>query len=373
MKNTGNQPPTTRRIVLEVRGVVQGVGFRPFVFGLARRLGLGGSVRNEADVVRIELQGPHSAVDDFLRLLPSEAPAQSRIDSVEIIEQECHEQCASVFEIHASVDQSAPRPTIPADLATCGECLVEIRDSHQRRYRYAFTNCTHCGPRWSIIRGLPYDRPRTSMESFEMCAACRGEYENPADRRFHAQPVACPACGPKLRLLEPDGRPIAEKDAAMQVAVEMVLAGRIVAIKGLGGFQLVVDATNQAAVERLRARKHRPDKPLALMVSSIDAAKECCTISEEEQRLLESAAAPIVLLQRRDGEDKIAQGVAPGNPYLGLMLPYTPLHHLLMAAVDRPVVCTSGNFSEEPMATTTAEAMARLGTIADALLVHNRE
>ncbi|MEA1951650.1 MAG: carbamoyltransferase HypF, partial [Planctomycetota bacterium] len=293
-------------------------------------------------------------------------------DSIQIIEREWDEPCPADFEIRASVDQSAPRPTIPADLATCGECLAEIRDPHQRRYRYAFTNCTHCGPRWSIIRGLPYDRPLTSMQPFEMCAACRGEYENPADRRFHAQPVACPACGPKLRLLEPDGLPIAEKDAAMQAAAEMIRAGRIVAVKGLGGFQLVVDATNQAAVERLRARKHRPHKPLALLVASTDAARACCTVGEEEQRLLESAAAPIVLLRRRGRNDIIAEGVAPGNPYLGLMLPCTPLHHLLVDTVGRPVVCTSGNFSEEPMATTTAEAMSRLGTIADALLVHNR-
>ena len=372
MTNAENQAASERRIALAVRGVVQGVGFRPFVYGLARRLRLGGLVRNEADVVRIELQGPPSALDDFLCSLKKEAPFQATIDSVEVFEQECHEQADREFVISTSDSSAAPRPTIPADLATCDECLAEFSDPNQRRHGYAFTNCTHCGPRWSIIRGLPYDRARTSMQPFVMCPLCRGEYENPADRRFHAQPVACPVCGPKLRLLETDGRPIAEEDEALRVAAEMVLAGRIVAIKGLGGFQLVVDATSRAAVERLRARKRRPHKPLAMMVASTDAALACCTVSDEEQRLLESAAAPIVLLRRRDCDGRIAVGVAPDNPYLGVMLPCTPLHHLLARAVGRPLVCTSGNLSEEPMSTTTAEAMARLGAIADAFLVHNR-
>ena len=399
--NAINQASADRRLVIEVRGVVQGVGFRPFVFGLARRLNLGGSVRNEADVVRIEAQGPSAVLDVFLHSLRSEAPAQSKIDTVDVFEAECLEQAdgalagrtiaGRAFEILASAENSSPRPTIPADLATCPDCLAEIRDSGQRRRHYAFTNCTHCGPRWSIISGLPYDRPRTSMAPFAMCRGCRGEYDDPADRRFHAQPIACPACGPRPRLLDPGGQLIAESDGviaetdrAMQAAAEMVRGGRIVAIKGLGGFQLVVDATSPSAVARLRARKHRRDKPLAVMAATVDAAKLYCEVSDEERRLLESAAASIVLLRKknanngpRDSEaDKIAPGMAPGvapdNPFLGIMLPCTPLHHLLLELIGRPIVCTSGNFSEEPMATTTAEAVARLGTIADGLLVHDR-
>ena len=371
-----------RRLLIEVRGVVQGVGFRPFVFGLARRLAISGSVRNEADTVRIEAQGASDAVENFLHLLKSEAPSQSKIERIDIREVECRGQKVCGFEILASAGQSAPRPTIPPDLATCPDCLAEIHGREERRFGYAFTNCTNCGPRWSIISGLPYDRPRTSMESFTMCDDCRKEYGDPSDRRFHAQPIACPVCGPKLRFLSPDGQPIAETGQAMQMAVDMICGGQIVAVKGLGGFQLVADATSTGAVARLRAKKHRPDKPFALMATSVAEAEQFCEISEPQRQLLESAAAPIVLLRKRTadttdnpndgGPNKISAGVAPGNPFLGVMLPYTPLHHLLMESVGHAVVCTSGNFSEEPMATSTAEAVARLGAVADGLLVHNR-
>ncbi len=371
-----------RRLAITVRGIVQGVGFRPFVYQAARRGRLGGWVRNEADTVRIEVQGDGAALDAFLDALRHAHPPQARIDAVEVQEQ-VPEQMAgqpngALFRICGSADASAPRPTIPADLATCPECLAEIQDPHERRYRYPFTNCTNCGPRWSIIERLPYDRARTSMAGFAMCAECRAEYENPADRRFHAQPIACPRCGPMLQLLDRQGGEMAAGQAALGAAVETILAGRIVAVKGLGGFQLLVDATNAAAVARLRRRKRRPDRPFALMLPSVDDVRQCCQLVDEEARMLMSHQAPIVLLRRRrvtsgvSSSRTIDDGVAPGNPYLGVMLPYTPLHHLLMAAVARPIVCTSGNLSEEPMAITTEDALARLGAIADVLLTHNR-
>jgi hydrogenase maturation protein HypF len=279
------------------------------------------------------------------------------------------------FQILASTEAAAPRPTIPADLATCPECLAEIREPAQRRYNYPFTNCTNCGPRWSIIERLPYDRPRTSMAGFVMCEECRAEYENPADRRFHAQPIACPRCGPKLQLLDHTGREIATGDAALGSAVQAILAGQVVALKGLGGFQLLVDATNSEAVARLRQRKRRPDRPFAVMMPSLKDVRRHCEVSAEEAQLLVSHQSPIVLLRtirRVDAAAKLDEGVAPGNPYLGVMLPYTPLHHLLMAAVGRPIVCTSGNLSDEPMAITTEDAIERLGPIADLLLTHDR-
>lgn len=391
--------PGIRRLAVAVRGIVQGVGFRPFVYNTARALGLGGWVVNETDTVRIEVQGDSTGIENFLDALRRAHPPQARIDSVEVRELPCANEPAGLFEIRASAAGAAPRPAIPADLATCRECLEEIRTPGARRRGYPFTNCTNCGPRWSIIEQLPYDRPRTSMARFAMCPQCAAEYENPADRRFHAQPIACPKCGPALRLLNPAGRVLARTDQALAGAVDAILGGRIVALKGLGGFQLVCDATHAAAVARLRARKRRPDKPLAVMVGSLDEVRRYCDVSDEEARILDSHQAPILLLRKRSAQVKIASrpgaeeaaqvdrdseidppssfapivdDVAPGNPQLGVMLPYTPLHHLLMDAVDRPIVCTSGNLSEEPMATRTADALERLGAIADVLLVHNR-
>jgi hydrogenase maturation protein HypF len=400
---------SARRLAITVRGVVQGVGFRPFVYNAARDRGLAGWVRNEADMVRIEVQGNPTAVDAFVDAIRHAPPPQARIAAVEVTEIPLAEH--SAFEIRMSEGTSSPRPTIPADLATCEECLAEIRDPSERRHSYPFTNCTRCGPRWSIIERLPYDRPRTSMAGFPMCPECRAEYDDPTDRRFHAQPIACPKCGPVLQLLDADGREIAVGPSALDMTAQLLLASKIVALKGLGGFQLLVDATNAEAVARLRGRKRRPDRPFALMLPTLDDVRQCCHVSDDEARQLLSHQSPIVLLRRRaeDGSSvipasrrvnaaakqtcssntpsdsppanhqiskspnlQISPAVAPGNPYLGVMLPYTPLHHLLMSAVGRPLVCTSGNLSEEPMAIEIDDAQRRLGSIADVLLTHNR-
>jgi hydrogenase maturation protein HypF len=388
------------RLAITVRGVVQGVGFRPFVYNAARERGLAGWVRNEADRVRIEAQGDPAALDAFVDAIRHAAPPQARVEAVEVEEIPLGD--FKEFEIFASEGTSSPRPTIPADLATCDECLAEIRDPLQRRHDYPFTNCTRCGPRWSIIERLPYDRPRTSMAGFAMCPDCQAEYDNPADRRFHAQPIACPRCGPTLQLLDSAGRETATGQTAFDATVQLLLAGQIVALKGLGGFQLLVDATNAEAVARLRQRKRRPDRPFAVMFPTLDNVRRHCRVSEEEARELSSHQSPIVLLRRIQCETTSnfqstisnlrsqihnrkstipsplsslpspLTGVAPGNPYLGVMLPYTPLHHLLMTAVARPLVCTSGNLSEEPMAVATEDAGERLGPIADVLLTHNR-
>ena len=392
MKPVIATPLLPRRLAIAVRGVIQGVGFRPFVYRAARAAGLTGWVLNEAGTVRIEVQGDRAALDAFINTLRHGHPPQARIDALEIHEIQADGGESSVgpapFQIRESTGASSPRPTIPADLATCPECQAEIRDPSQRRYKYPFTNCTNCGPRWSIIEQLPYDRPRTSMAGFEMCPACRAEYEDPADRRFHAQPIACPRCGPALELLDRDGRAIATGQAALDRAAAAILAGLVLGIKGLGGFQLLVDATNDVAVALLRNRKRRPDRPFAVMLPSLDAARCHCRVSDDEAQILSSHQAPIVLLRRLAPLSlppsplaslaslasplPIVSAVAPSNPYLGVMLPYTPLHHLLMEAVARPVVCTSGNLSEEPMAITTEDARARLGPIADMLLTHNR-
>jgi hydrogenase maturation protein HypF len=359
-----------------VRGVIQGVGFRPFVYRAARAETLSGWVQNEAAAVRIEVQGTTAALERFVQTLRERHPQQARVDHLEVTEVATQEAEAETdFVIRSSHAAAAPRPSIPADLATCPECLGEINTPAERRYRYPFTNCTACGPRWSIIVQLPYDRPRTSMRSFALCDACRAEYENPADRRFHAQPIACPRCGPRLELLAVNGASLAVGEAALAQAVAAVQRGEVLALKGLGGFQLLVDATSEAAVQRLRARKQRPDKPLAVMLASLPEVQGRCHVSVAEAQALASPAAPILLLRRRDDQDAandIAPAVAPGNPYLGAMLPYTPLHHLLLAAVGRPVVCTSGNLAEEPMATDTDAALTRLAGIADAVLTHDR-
>ncbi len=367
-------PPNTavRRLAITTRGVVQGVGFRPFIYNLAKAQGLSGWVQNETDLVRIEVQGESADLHAFCEAIRLRHPPQARIDALEVRETSVETLTTGSFEIRPSEGQALPGPTIPADLATCTECVEEIRDPGERRYRYPFTNCTNCGPRWSIIQQLPYDRPRTSMAGFEMCSACEYEYRDPADRRFHAQPIACPACGPRLQLLDREGRETAVEGAALEHAAAAVLSGSILALKGLGGFQLVVDATNEPAVGELRRRKRRPDKPLALMLSSLDEVRRRCEVCDAEAALLSSCRAPIVLLRRHELSGDLAESVAPGNPYLGVMLPYTPLHHLLMEAIARPVVCTSGNLSEEPMAIVTEDALHRLGGIADLFLVHDR-
>ncbi len=371
-------PSGIHRLAVTVRGVVQGVGFRPFVYNAARAEALSGWVLNEPDAVRIEVQGSGQALERFLETLRGRHPPQARLDVLDVREiaaRVCDSGEAASFQIRKSTGNSIPKPTIPADLATCSECLAEIRDSSERRLNYPFTNCTDCGPRWSIIEQLPYDRPRTSMERFVMCDGCHSEYEDPTDRRFHAQPIACPACGPKIELLKSDGTQAAGTEHALDESAGAVLAGKILALKGLGGFQLIVDATNQAAVERLRQRKQRPDKPLAVMLPDLAAVQDRCVVCKDEATALESPAAPILLLRRRtdaDAVDDVTSEVAPGNPYLGTMLPYTPLHHLLMDRIARPIVCTSGNLSEEPMVISTVDAVSRLGKIADLILTHNR-
>jgi hydrogenase maturation protein HypF len=382
-----NIPPPLRRTAIVVRGVVQGVGFRPFVYNAARSWGLAGWVLNEADLVRIEVQGNSDQVTAFLEAIKKDPPAQAKFDSLEIRDIPCSDDQSATFEIRTSSAAASPGPTIPADLATCADCLAEILDPRERRHGYPFTNCTNCGPRWSIIEQLPYDRQRTSMKSFAMCESCRVEYENPADRRFHAQPIACPTCGPHLQLLDPQGRNLLSpdqpsvgtlrgaggEDRCITDAANAVCSGKILALKGIGGFQLIADATNAEAVALLRERKHRPDRPFALMMRSFDEVRRYCVVSDEEAKMIASHQAPIVLLKLHSANNiQDLRNIAPGNPYLGIMLPYTPLHHLLMAAIDRPIVCTSGNLSEEPMAISIEDALQRLGRIADLFLTHDR-
>ena len=333
---------------LRVTGVVQGVGFRPFVYGLAERHGLGGFVLNDGSGVVVEAEGAADALDAFGAAIAVEAPALARVDSVTA------ETVPPLGDTVFRIETSAPTgksALIPADVATCGDCLRELFDPTDRRYRYPFVNCTQCGPRFTIVRGVPYDRALTTMAGFEMCAACRNEYEDPRDRRFHAEPICCPACGPQLSL------PIDE-------AVALLRAGRILAVKGLGGYHLACDATNEEAVARLRSRKHREDKPFAVMVRHAD-------MEPEERALLESRERPIVLVRKHD-DVPVAPSVAPGTEWLGVMLPYTPLHHLLLHDADIPLVMTSGNVSDEPIAFDDDEARDRLGTIADAFLAHDR-
>lgn len=359
-----------RRLAVTTWGTVQGVGFRPFVYAAATSRELSGWVRNGADAVRLEVQGPNERVESFLHALRSPPPA-ARIDRIEAVEVPVQEP--NGFQILESAHDVAARPSLPADLSICRDCAAEMNDSRERRYQYPFTNCTQCGPRYSIVEALPYDRPHTSMKSFALCGACAHEYADPSDRRFHAQPIACPACGPRVCLVSPSGARIADGARAFEEATRALLRGDVLALKGLGGFQLLVDATNREAVTNLRQRKRREEQPFAVMFPSLEAARRSCMLSAAEEGALSSAPAPILLVRRRDDAScPIADGVAPRNPRLGAMLPYTPLHRVLLAAVDRPLVCTSGNLSEEPMCIDEVEARERLGGIADVFLVHDR-
>ena len=356
------------RLRCVIHGAVQGVGFRPFVYRLANEHELRGWVLNDAAGVQVEVEGERAALTRFRTALVDEAPPLAVIHAVEM------SWLAPVgfedFVIRESRGTQPPTVLVLPDVATCAACRAEIATPENRRHGYPFTNCTDCGPRYSIIRGLPYDRPLTAMADFALCGKCNAEYRDPANRRFHAQPNACPDCGPQIALWDGDGRKLASRGAALRMAAEALRAGRIVALKGLGGFQLLVDARDVAAVRRLRERKGREAKPLALMFPSLAAVRETCAVSEAEARLLSSPQAPIVLL-RRTGND-IAADVAPENPRLGVMLPYTPLHYLLLAEVGFPVVATSGNLSDEPMAIANDEALERLAGIADLWLVHDR-
>ena len=353
---------------VHVDGVVQGVGFRPFVYGLATALGLSGWVRNTSAGVDIEVQGEAGAVEAFARDLRAKAPPLAVIEAVQITEMA--PQPADGFAILHS-EATGGVSLVAPDVATCADCLRELFDPGDRRYRYPFTNCTNCGPRFTIIRALPYDRPQTTMQPFPMCPACQAEYDDPADRRFHAQPNACPVCGPHVWLQRADGTRLAARDDAMRVAADLLRRGEIVAVKGMGGFHLACDAANPDAVARLRARKGRQAKPFAVMVPDLDAARQHCQLSDAEAALLASPAAPIVLLPWR-AESSIAREVAPGNRYLGVMLPYTPLHHLLLRDAGRPLVMTSGNHTDEPLSYRDEAVIAELGDIADAFLLHDR-
>jgi hydrogenase maturation protein HypF len=360
-----------------IRGAVQGVGFRPFVYRLAREMGLPGWVINASTGVVVEVEGPQATLVRFAARLEQEKPAIAIVQSLEAVYLD--PVGFATFEIRESKG-GEKRVLVMPDLATCPACVADIFDRDNRRYRYPFTNCTNCGPRFSILSALPYDRSATTMRDFQMCEACRREYGDPADRRFHAQPNACPACGPRLALWNGDGSQIETADGALLAAADAVRSGRIVAVKGLGGFHLMVDARNETAVRRLRERKHREEKPLALMAACYEQALQLCHASEIEQRLLRSPECPIVILRRRatsggeagQGPDSLAPSVAPGNPTLGVMLPYTPLHHLLLAELGFPVVATSGNLSDEPICTDEHEALTRLAGLADLFLVHNR-
>ena len=359
-----------QRLSIHVHGVVQGVGFRPFVFRIAHAHGVTGWVRNRPDGVEIEIQGDRASLDAFLVSLERERPAPSRIEGVEVSEIPGLDGEAA-FEIHASGASADTRPSVPADLATCPECAREMDTPGERRFRYPFTNCTYCGPRYSIIEGLPYDRPRTSMKAFPLCPDCLREYKNPLDRRFHAQPVACPVCGPQLSLTDGAGKVLAVRGEALDLAAEALREGRVLALKGLGGFQLLADATSDEAVALLRLRKRREEKPFAVMFPDLSSLRAACRASAAEEGLLAAPEAPILLLRRLPGAF-VADGVAPRNPRLGAFLPYTPLHRLLLGEAGRPLVCTSGNLSEEPMAIAEADAFERLGGIADLFLVHDR-
>jgi hydrogenase maturation protein HypF len=353
-----------------VRGVVQGVGFRPFVFRLAHEEELAGFIGNDTDGVTIEVEGAAVRVEAFLARLQAEAPPLARIDSVRVAELEAKGD--SGFRIVASEVLGRVHTGIPADAATCVDCQSELLDPEDRRYRYPFLNCTNCGPRYTITRKIPYDRPQTSMARFTMCKKCQAEYDDPGNRRFHAQPNACWECGPWLWLSGPGGTEIAG-DEAMESCVNRLAGGAILAIKGIGGFHLAVDATNDVAVMRLRERKQRYGKPFAVMVKDLAAAREICELTAEEEALLLTSARPIVLARKKEGSG-IATGVAPGIPWLGVFLPYAPLQHLLFADGRlRALVMTSANLSEEPIAIDNEEARRRLGGIADALVLHDRE
>jgi hydrogenase maturation protein HypF len=363
------------RTQITVRGVVQGVGFRPFIYNLAERFGLSGWVLNDSSGVEIEVEGGPETIEAFIAAIRAEAPPLAHIESFEA--QHVPLRGEEQFQIRHSEQQQGRYQLVSPDIATCGDCLRELLDPHDRRYRYPFTNCTNCGPRFTIIADIPYDRPSTTMRAFEMCPDCQAEYDDPRDRRFHAQPNACPVCGPQVTLTAGPlfaGRgldlPLGGADV-LAVAAALLRQGAILAIKGLGGFHLACDATNVEAVRLLRARKRRPDKPFAVMISTLDEIEAHCTVSPGEGDLLCSPQCPIVLLPWRSTSDIVA-GVAPRYRHLGVMLPYTPLHHVLLRDVGRPLVMTSGNLTEEPIAAENDEALRRLGHLADVFLLHNR-
>ncbi len=363
-------PEVTERRRVRVTGTVQGVGFRPFVLRLAVDLGLVGFVQNDSSGVLIEIEGAEAELSELCRLLSESAPPLARVTSVD---------WASVprvgaydtFRIVDSAAGESPSAAVSVDSATCDDCMAEVNDPGDRRHRYPFTNCTNCGPRYTIVLGVPYDRPATTMAGFTMCEQCQSEYDDPLNRRFHAQPNACGACGPQLVFSDHAGRRLAEGDAALDGVAKAVCEGRIVAVKGIGGYHLAADATSSEAVDELRRRKARDDKPFALMAADLDMARSLCVLDPDAEAALCSHRRPIVLAPRLPGA-VIADAVAQGMRDLGVMLPYTPLHHLLMAKVGRPLVMSSGNLSDDPIAHEDADAADRLGPLVDGLLSHNR-
>jgi hydrogenase maturation protein HypF len=362
-----------RRALVKVRGIVQGVGFRPFIYQLACRHTLQGWVRNQSDGVEIEVAGPPDAVGSFLNEIETDAPPLARIHHIDATDLPFTP--LEPFRIVPSLKQETRSTLISPDVCTCGGCLRELLDPLDRRYRYPFINCTNCGPRYTIVKDIPYDREKTTMAPFTMCAACREEYENPLNRRFHAQPNACWECGPQVWLEDPSGARLADRDEAIRGAISLLEQGKIVGIKGLGGFHLAVDARNDAAVSRLRGRKVREEKPFAVMFPSIAHIRKHCSVGPAEAALIESLERPIVilkLLEQASGRP-IAASVAPGNRNLGAFLPYTPLHRLLFVDTGcEALVMTSGNQSDEPIVMNNEEALERLQTIADAFLLHER-
>jgi hydrogenase maturation protein HypF len=354
-----------RRVRIE--GIVQGVGFRPFAYAVATRLGLGGFVGNDSDGVFCEIEGEPSDVETFTEVIVRDTPPLASVQHV--TSTAITAQGTSSFVIVASPPGHRHRTPIAPDTATCEDCLAEVFDPRDRRFGYPFTNCTNCGPRFTIVIQVPYDRPHTTMARFTLCDECVREYEDPTDRRFHAQPVCCPACGPHLRLVDAQERPLAADP--LQVAVQMLRSGKVLAIKGLGGYHLAACAADEEAVATLRRRKQRDDKPFAIMAADLDAARGLCHVDPVEAQVLSNGRRPAVLLRRRD-DALVAGDVAPGNRCLGVMLPYTPLHHLLARELGQAFVLTSGNISDEPIAYRDGEAFARLGGIADAFLTHDR-
>ncbi|MHB8580780.1 MAG: carbamoyltransferase HypF [Ignavibacteriaceae bacterium] len=358
------------RVHIVIMGAVQGVGFRPFIFRLAKEMNLNGYVLNSSQGVLIEAEGNKNILDEFILRIEKEKPSLSVITSLEFsfLDPKGYHK----FEIKESEKNNEIAALILPDIAVCKECLEEMFDPNDRRFLYPFINCTNCGPRFSIIESLPYDRPNTSMKVFEMCEDCRKEYENPLNRRFHAQPIACPRCGPHLELWDDKGNILSAHHSALVEAANKIKQGSIIAFKGLGGFQLIVDSRNDKAVSNLRIKKCREEKPFALMFPDLEFVKQVCEVSPFEERLLLSAESPIVLLKKKRHTKILSELVAPANPYLGVMLPYTPLHHILMKELNFPIVATSGNLSEEPICIDEYKALKRLKEIAEYFLVHNR-
>lgn len=359
-----------KSLSFQIRGTVQGVGFRPWVYGLAHQLHIKGFVRNTSQGVAMEIEGQENEVANFVRTVRTQPPAHCVI--TQCLQTDILPKGYEQFRIISSQDDHQHEAMVLPDIATCPDCVREIFDRSDRRFLYPFTNCTHCGPRYSIVEGLPYDRKNTSMKKFKMCPQCRKEYNDPANRRFHAQPNACPVCGPKVELWDEKGLRIATSGESLAAGAGLIKQGAIVAVKALGGFYLMADASNNDAVSELRKRKARPHKPFAVMMPSLEMLSHYCMVDSQEAKLLQSSQAPIVLLSEKPNGLKVSHQVAPDNPYLGCMLPSMPLLHILMRLIKKPVVATSGNLNEEPICIDNHEALDRLKGIADFFLVHDR-